>query len=104
VTARGTTNRNSRGSVEDRRRRRQWLLDTFGDGTSAPCSLQLRCDGTALTLDTVTVDRFPVPGIEGGTYERGNIRPACGPCNSADGNALREARKTRPHRHLEATP
>ena len=38
-----------------------------------------------LTFKTMTVDRFPLAGVDGGRYVRGNIRPACGPCNSSDG-------------------
>lgn len=70
----------SRGNTTDRARRRQFLLDRFGDGETAPCAF---C-AAPLTLDTVTADRI-VPGREGGRYTRDNIRPACGPCNSADG-------------------
>lgn len=88
ATHRGTTNRNARGGSEDRRRRRQWLIETFGDGTTALCSYEC---GAVLTVDTVTADRFPVPGCDGGTYRRGNIRPACGPCNSKHGGALRSS-------------
>lgn len=65
-----------RGNNEDRRRRRQWLLDTFGDGTTAPC---FSC-GTRLGSETLTVDRI-VPGALGGRYTRDNIRPACHKCN-----------------------
>lgn len=83
---RGTTNRNSRGSSEDRRRRRAWLLVNFGDGKAAPC---WRC-GAELTMTTVTVDRI-TPGCRGGRYTRDNIRPACGPCNSETGGAERRA-------------
>jgi hypothetical protein len=94
TTARGTTNRNRRGSAADRAARRQWLLDTFGDGTTAACCLRVssKCQGT-VTFETITVDRYPVPGCEGGTYRRGNIRPACGPCNAADGARLGHDRK-----------
>lgn len=88
--ARGTTNTNVRGSAEARRRRKQWLLDTFGDGIHAVCSFA-GCD-TILDFDTITVDRYPVPGIDGGSYRHGNIRPACGTCNSRHGNALRWSR------------
>jgi hypothetical protein len=80
---RGTTNRNDRGSAEDRRRRKRWLLDTFGDGETAPC---YRC-AALLTFWTITVDRI-IPGVLGGRYVRGNIRPACAPCNSETGGAL----------------
>jgi 5-methylcytosine-specific restriction endonuclease McrA len=92
---RGTTNRNQRGNTADRRARRQWLLDTFGDGTTAPC--MIKWDGHCQKVvdeTTLTVDRHPVPGIDGGTYAYDNIRPACGPCNSRAGTALREERKT----------
>ncbi len=91
---RGTTNRNQRGNTKERAARRQWLLDTYGDGVTAPCMIQFdeNCLGTVCE-GTLTVDRHPVPGIDFGTYDRDNIRPACGPCNSRAGTALREARK-----------
>lgn len=89
---RGTTNTNVRGSSYDRRVRKQWLLDTFGDGTTVVCSFE-GCD-RVLTFKTMTVDRFPIPGGEGGRYVRGNIRPACGPCNYAD-EVNRERKKKR---------
>lgn len=91
---RGTTNRNQRGDTTVRRARRQWLLDTFGDGITAPCMIgwDENCLGE-VAEGTLTVDRHPVPGVLGGTYDRDNIRPACGPCNSRAGTALRESRK-----------
>lgn len=82
-STRGTSNTNARGSSADRLARRQFLLGKFGDGTTAPC---YRCN-VALTMDTITVDRV-IPGRDGGTYRRDNIRPACGPCNSETGGAL----------------
>lgn len=82
---RGTTNRNVRGSAEGRRRRKIWLLQQFGDGQVAPCGF---C-GVLVDFDSITVDRYPIPGCQGGTYRRNNIRPACGPCNSTHGGALR---------------
>lgn len=89
-TYRGTTNRNARGSAADRRRRREWMVATFGDGETVQCST---CPAI-LTVDTVTADRHPVPGCEGGTYARGNIRPMCGTCNSSSGGRLGNSRKT----------
>jgi hypothetical protein len=86
TVTRGTTNRNARGGSPARRARRQWLVDTFGDGATVGCAFGC---GAVLTVDTVTADRYPVPGCNGGTYRRGNIRPACGPCNSRHGGALR---------------
>lgn len=90
---RGTTNRNERGNTTVRRARKQWLLDTFGDGDTAPCSLTWdeNCLGT-VDRTTLTVDRI-IPGIENGTYAHDNIQPACGPCNSRHGSYLREQRK-----------
>lgn len=85
MSARGTTNTNARGSTIDRRARKQWLLDVFGDGTHAACRF---CWAT-LTVDTLTVDRV-IPGALGGRYVRGNIRPSCQRCNSLDGVVLRE--------------
>lgn len=105
-TTRGTSNTNARGSSENRRRRRAWLVETYRadvdavviDGTQmgatahgapygVPACRCYRC-GVLLTVDTVTVDRI-VPGCKGGTYRRDNIRPACGPCNSETGGGLR---------------
>jgi len=103
-TPRGTTNTNDRGNTRDRRRRRFWLVATFradvdwtadGEvpcGQGQPACRCYRC-GTLLTVETVTVDRR-VPGVEGGTYwDKGNLRPACGPCNSETGGALGAERK-----------
>ena len=88
MSARGTTNRNARGSASARRTRKQYLLDTFGDGTTCRCHY-CKCE---LTFETLTVDRI-VPGILGGTYRRNNIRPACMHDNSIEGTALRERLK-----------
>jgi hypothetical protein len=85
---RGTTNRDERGSAAARRARKLWLLAEFGDGTAAPCSFNC---GAVLTFETITIDRYPVPGCRGGRYIRGNIRPACAPCNSVHGGGLRSS-------------
>jgi hypothetical protein len=84
---RGTTNRNARGSSTDRRRRREWLIRTYGKRGKARC---WRGCGTWLTVETVTVGRI-IPGCQGGTYRRDNIMPECGPCNSSFGGAERRA-------------
>lgn len=81
---RGTSNGNVRGSAAQRRARKQWLLDIWGDGIEAPCHY---C-AAVLTFLTLTVDRV-IPGCRGGRYVRGNIRPACAPCNSVHGGTLR---------------
>lgn len=86
---RGTSNGNDRGNSADRAARRRFLLDTFGDGTACPC---WRC-GAELTEETLTVDRI-IAGVDGGRYVRGNIRPACGPCNSETGGGLHTRRPT----------
>lgn len=87
TVTRGTTNRNDRGSASDRRARKAWLIAFFGDGITAQCSY---CR-VRVTLATITVDRYPIPGCQGGTYARDNIRPACGPCNSSYGGRLRRS-------------
>ena len=65
-----------RGSNADRKARKLWLLQTFGDGETCKCALG--CD-TMLTFMTVEADRK----IPGGSYRRENIQPACRPCNVA---------------------
>lgn len=82
---RGCSNTNARGNSESRRRRRQWLLDTYGDGTTAPCWLAVPgvCIGQ-ITAETLSVERVR-PAHAGGTYRRDNIRPACAPCQSHQG-------------------
>ena len=93
MSERGTTNGNARGSAEDRRRWREWLVATYAAdvqlGGLAACRCY-RC-GRLLTVLDVTVDRI-VPGCQGGTYRRTNIRPACAHCNSATGGATRGKR------------
>lgn len=83
---RGTSNKNQAGSSRDRRRRKLWLLATFGDGVTVAC---VHC-AVVLFYSTLSVDRV-VPGCRGGTYRRGNIQPSCLPCNSRLGGSLRRA-------------
>ena len=94
MSARGTTNRNDRGSTRDRRARKLWLLSAAagfgGDGHTVQCTTP-GCD-VVLDFDTITVDRI-TPGIEGGTYRRDNIRPKCGPHNYGDGGRLSHQRR-----------
>jgi hypothetical protein len=77
--------RNARGSSYDRRRRKQWLLDEWGDGITARCwrMSSARCERW-VSLETVTVDRV-VMGRDGGRYTHDNIRPSCAPCNYGHG-------------------
>lgn len=83
ATARGTSNANARGSSQDRARRKAWLLRVYAADVPDTCRCY-RC-GALLTWDTLTIDRI-TPGALGGTYQRSNIRPACGPCNVWRGN------------------
>lgn len=118
MTKRGTSNGNSAGSAEDRRRRRKWLLETFAadvfmveDDLDRPrlipisaldvygddailCCRCYRC-GKLLTLETLTVDRI-IPGCKGGRYVRNNIRPACSKCNESTGGKLGGQASSRP--------
>lgn len=111
TAARGTTNRNARGGSKDRAARRQWLVETFranvdvgphppapnGNriqyplGGGIPACRCYRC-GVLLTVDEVSADRI-IPGAEGGTYRRNNIRPACAPCQSHTGGKLSGQRR-----------
>jgi len=85
---RGTSNRNIRGSSKDRAARRLWLVNTFGDGEFVDCQLRATPDcWVAMTQWTVSADRI-VPGALGGSYRRGNIRPACPPCQCRTGGLL----------------
>ena len=105
MTRRGTTNGNSRGSVEDRRRRREWLVQTYLADVQLfgyPACRCYRC-GTLLTVDIVTVDRI-IPGCCGGTYRRNNIRPACADCNSVTGGSTRRIQqKEKVNAHVTVT-
>jgi len=64
------------------------MLETFGDGITCVCSFE-DCD-EILTFETVTADRWPLSGKEGGRYIRSNIRPSCSRCNSSDGQRIKE--------------
>lgn len=81
---RGSSNKNETGSAADRRARKRWLLNEFGDGETCPCSFE-GCE-TILTFETLTVDRYPIRKVDGGTYRRENVRPACAFHNSQDGS------------------
>ena len=76
-----TGNTNARGSAAQRRELKAWMLQQFGDGTTAPCAF---C-GQPLTADTMTKDRHPIPARAGGRYTRDNVRPACLSCNASHG-------------------
>lgn len=90
MSKRGTSNSDSRGSSYDRKIRKIWVLKTFGDGETADCSFGC---GTRVNYDTITIDRYPLAGMDGGRYVRGNIRPSCAPCNSSEGSLLMWSRK-----------
>jgi hypothetical protein len=87
----GRSNRNERGSSYDRRARRRWLVSPEagfgGDGVKVPC---WEC-GRLVTEDEVIADRL-VPGSEGGTYRRSNIRgPHCPGCSCRQGARMTAA-------------
>lgn len=69
-----------------------WMLGHFGDGITVEC--QGDC-GRMLFFSEITRDRHPIPGRKGGRYVKGNIRPMCLSCNSAEGarSAAEERRK-----------
>lgn len=106
TVTRGTSNANDRGSAEQRRKRRAWLIETYAANVPgfARC---YRCGRLVYNPDDhpgetnviviwkgkfeaarpLTVDRIR-PGIHGGTYARTNIRPACLFDNSSTGSRL----------------
>lgn len=118
TVTRGTSNSNVRGSSYARRARRAWLITNYASDVPG-LSRCYRCghllhnpddlllltalgdgtfmlqggDGEALFVKQLTVDRI-IPGCNGGTYRRNNIRPACGGCNSETGGALAHRRTT----------
>lgn len=78
-----------RGNAKDRARRRTWVLCTFDPELGphrARCRLRLSvmCH---VEVDPVTlsVDRIE----QGGSYRRGNIQPACKPCQDKQGGLTR---------------
>jgi hypothetical protein len=85
---RGTTNGNSRGSSYTRRARKLWLIETYGwpDPVDPLQGIVLcwQCS-VPMTFEDITVDRYPLAGIDGGGYGHDNIRPACRYCNEGDG-------------------
>ena len=83
---RGTTNRDDRGSSTARRRRREFLVAEFGFVLHGQEVVRCVFCAGLLTVDTVSCDRWPVPGWRGGRYTRDNIRPACVPCNASEGS------------------
>lgn len=110
-TRRGTSNGNDRGSSYDRRKRRAFLMECYASNIPG-LTRCYRCGclmfnpddhpgavpdftvdfimeyGTQVwSAKPLTVDRI-IPGCQGGTYRRNNIRPACGDCNSETGGAL----------------
>jgi hypothetical protein len=111
ASRRGTSNSNSAGSAEDRRRRKLWLLETYradvdvfdGLSLSEPVEdgggvltvpvgegeIACRCYrcGLLLIFDTLTVDRIK-PGCQGGKYRRDNISPSCMLCAQKTGGRL----------------
>lgn len=112
VSRRGTTNTNARGNNATRKKRREtmvmnWRADVdvpdlemmdrypgttqvgVGTGFGIPACRCWRC-GKLLTADTVTIDRWPVPGIDGGKYTATNTRPACATCNPTTGATVRK--------------
>lgn len=85
LTRRGTSNGNSSGNAASRRAQKCWLLGWYGDGITCLC---FSC-GDVLFYSTLERDRI-IPGVLGGGYARGNLRPSCGPCNRRSGNAVRD--------------
>lgn len=85
-----------------RRRLKSYLFRRYGcqepDGTwRASCAFGC---GEVLTWDTASIDRYPIPGRDGGEYTRKNTRLACRPCNCADRCLSTDAKESPPARKL----
>lgn len=78
MSRRQQTKDDKRGSSADRRARKIWMIDTFGDGTFVAC---VHC-GATLTHETLQADRI----VPGGSYRRSNIQPSCAKDNNARSN------------------
>lgn len=83
TSSRGTSNKNQTPNSAHRRRLRQHCIDRDGNGTTVLCAFDC---GTELTVETATLDRYPIGGHAGGTYRKDNVRAACGSCNSRHGS------------------
>lgn len=86
-----------RGSNRNRAARRAWLLKTFDvdlGPEQARCALKLSAS-CQIIVDTqsLSVDRIEM----GGSYRRGNIQPACKPCQDRQGGI---ATATGPNREM----
>lgn len=99
MTHRGTSNSNDRGSAADRRARKIWILANFDvdlgpdRARCALAGLHEDCHGI-VDYDSMQVDRI-VSKLAGGRYVRGNIQPACPPCNHRKGTLEREEKHER---------
>lgn len=73
---------------------RLWVMETNRIEPEGPPTCRCYRCLTVLTEKTMTVDRI-VPGAHGGTYRKGNVRPACKSCNSTTGGGtMRKVRKS----------
>lgn len=80
ASRRQQTKDDKRGSSADRRARKTYMLNTFGDGTTVAC---VHC-AKSLTRETLQADRI----VPGGSYRRENVQPACAKCNNARSNDI----------------
>ena len=49
--------------------------------------------GVILTFSNASLDRYPIPGCDGGEYTYKNLRLACRPCNCAGRNVMEKPTK-----------
>lgn len=86
MTCRRSRAVDTRGNSYDRRVRKTWLLSAAagfgGNGEKVPC-WEPQC-GTMVDYERLYVDRI-IPGEQGGSYRRDNIKPHCGPCSHRQG-------------------
>lgn len=83
-------NHNVQPNVYQRRKLKLWMLATFGNGIVVECAFGC---GRLLFFSEITLDRYPIAGIDGGRYVKSNLRPACLPCNTRHGQQLAAERR-----------
>lgn len=94
--------RDLRGSNKDRARRRAFLFAKFKEMVTTPESGGFGRElvpcyhcGYYLSVTEFEVDRFPIPGQNGGRYTRDNIVPSCAQCNRLNTEEKIHAKQSR---------
>lgn len=66
-----------------KKRLREWLWNSSRQSVGGAWMVRCRWCGGLLWESEMTMDRWPQCGHLGGGYNRGNVVPACSPCNAS---------------------